>query len=94
MAEKDILAGALKLPLRKRAKLARDLLRSLDEGEDVDAESAWLEEIRRRMAEVETGAVKLEEWATVRNRITASLKRARGARVRARAPSRARQSRR
>lgn len=71
----DIFAGAMRLPTAQRVKLARELLQSLDGGSDVDAEAAWLEEIRRRMAEVDAGSVELKEWPTVRESIAAGLKR-------------------
>ena len=79
-SQEEIFANALKLPLTKRAKLAKELIRSLDDGgKDVDGETAWLEEIRRRITEVDAGTVEMREWPTVRDRIAASLKRSRSA---------------
>jgi hypothetical protein len=70
-SEKDIFAGAMALPVEKRARLAHELLASLDEGEDEDAGAAeaWLEEIDRRAREVEEGTATLEEWSAVRDRL-------------------------
>jgi hypothetical protein len=65
-SEKDIFAAALGLPVEKRARLARELIASLDEGEDAGAADAWLEEIDRRAREVEDGTARLEEWSAVR----------------------------
>jgi len=36
------------LPVHDRALLAQHLIASIDPGEDVDAEAAWLEEAERR----------------------------------------------
>ena len=36
------------LPTQERALLAQHLIASIDPGEDVDAEAAWLEEAERR----------------------------------------------
>jgi putative addiction module component (TIGR02574 family) len=69
-SEKDIFAGAMALPVEKRARLAHELLASLDESADADAAEAWLAEIDRRAREVEEGTAKLEEWSTVRDRLT------------------------
>lgn len=50
----------LMLPPESRASLAAALIESLDEGVDADAESTWIEEVRRRDAEIRTGTVKLK----------------------------------
>jgi hypothetical protein len=68
-SEKDIFAGAMALPVETRARLAHELLASLDEGEDAGAAEAWLEEIDRRAREVEDGTASLEEWSAVRDRL-------------------------
>ena len=49
--------AAAALPLADRAELARFLLGSLDEGEDVDARAEWLALAERRMADVRAGKV-------------------------------------
>lgn len=43
------------LPLESRAWLAQTLLHSLDHSADADASAEWLEEIRRRDAEISDG---------------------------------------
>ncbi len=57
------------LPPEERVRLAEELLATVQEV-DVDAEAAWEEEIRRRIAEIDSGAVKLvpadEVFAEVR----------------------------
>lgn len=55
----ELSARARSLPPQDRARLVEDLLDSLQEGEDVDAQAAWDEEIRRRVAEIEAGSVTL-----------------------------------
>lgn len=39
---------ARRLSVQERALLAQNLIASIDPGEDVDAEAAWLEEAERR----------------------------------------------
>jgi putative addiction module component (TIGR02574 family) len=55
----DVLKDALALPLETRAALIGSLMDSLDTEVDEDAEEAWREEIRRRLAEIDNGATKL-----------------------------------
>ena len=52
-------AELLSLPEEERAKLALELLSSLDGPQDTDVTEAWDEEILRRLAEIDTGAVEL-----------------------------------
>ncbi len=61
-------ANALSLPTQERARLAHDLIVSLDEAEDPGAAEAWLAEIERRAREVESGSVSLHDWPAVRAR--------------------------
>jgi putative addiction module component (TIGR02574 family) len=67
----DLLTAALDLPIRERARLARELLRSLDVGDDPVAAEAWTDELRRRLEEVKGAAVELEDWNDVRARLAA-----------------------
>ena len=69
MSDQDILATALALPAPERARLAHELLVSLDEAEDPNAAEAWLAEIGRRAREVDEGSAVLEEWSVVRDRL-------------------------
>ncbi len=50
----------LTLPVDSRASLAQALIKSLDDSVDVNAKSLWLEEIRRRDAEIRSGTAKLK----------------------------------
>ncbi|MGH7551810.1 MAG: addiction module protein [Longimicrobiales bacterium] len=64
-------ADALRLPIHERARLAEQLIASLDE--DSEIEAAWAEEIERRMEEVRAGKVELldadQVLAKLRNRL-------------------------
>ena len=62
----EILSTALRLPDKDRADLAASLIESLDEPFDSDAQIAWAEEIRRRLAELDSGAVKAVAWDEAR----------------------------
>lgn len=55
MAATDMLPKILMLPVEDRAKLALELLRSLDGEPESGAAEAWDEEIERRGAEVDNG---------------------------------------
>jgi len=55
VAATDILAQILRLPAEERAKLAQELLRSLDAEPESGVAEAWDAEIERRGAEVESG---------------------------------------
>jgi putative addiction module component (TIGR02574 family) len=67
-----MLSELLRLPASERARLALELIRSLDEGPESDAAAAWDVEIERRGAEVDAGTAEtmtLEEYrAHVRRR--------------------------
>lgn len=67
----DILTDALKLPAEARAALAGSLLESLDTEVDEDVEATWAAEVSRRVAELDSGAVKTIPWAEVRRRLAA-----------------------
>lgn len=64
-------ALALELSASERAALAQRLLASLDE--DAEIEEAWATEVERRLAEVESGAVKVIPLEEALAQIRASL---------------------
>jgi hypothetical protein len=73
----DILADILRLPAEERARLALELIRSLDGESDADAMQAWDAEIRRRGDEVDglssAETMTLDEYrAHIRRRRAAS----------------------
>jgi putative addiction module component (TIGR02574 family) len=70
----EILKEALALPAEARAALADSLWDSLNQETDPGAEEAWREEIRRRVAELDSGAVRAVPWSEARARLLAKLK--------------------
>lgn len=60
-----ILEEALALSESDRASLAASLLESLDPGSDADVDTAWAEEIARRLDSIDRGEVTLIPWDTV-----------------------------
>lgn len=79
MAAPDVLTEILRLPPEQRARIALELIRSLDGQPDADAAAAWEAEIERRGAEVDAGTAEtmsLEEYrAHVRSRRAARARR-------------------
>lgn len=66
--------SVMKLPIAERVALADQLMRALDEEPLTDAEmdataELWAPEIRRRLAELESGAVQGIPWEEVDARI-------------------------
>lgn len=55
----ELSARAKTLPPEDRARLAAELLDSLEQDPDTEFDSAWDREIARRVAEVESGAAEL-----------------------------------
>lgn len=56
----DVLAAALELPIDERARIAHELIRSLDIAEsDSGAESAWTAELSQRLADIREGTATL-----------------------------------
>lgn len=67
-----IASAALMLPPEERARLAERLLASLDV--DPDIETAWREEVRRRVKEWEEGLVEEISLEEAREQIRARLR--------------------
>jgi putative addiction module component (TIGR02574 family) len=65
----EILKKALELPPEARAAIAGSLLDSLDRTMDDEAESAWENEILRRLKDLDDGSVNLVPWAEARRQI-------------------------
>lgn len=79
MSTDDLLAEALRLPRRERAKVAQELLSSLEESTD-DVAAAWAAELERRSREVANGRVQTVPWETVREGILKDLEQRRARR--------------
>ena len=69
-AAKAILEATLKLDPGERARIAHELIVSLDDGPTEEGvEAAWEEELERRAGEIDSGAVKLEPWSKLRQEL-------------------------
>ena len=79
MSTDELLAQVLGLPRTERARVAEEVLSSLEEPDDQVAE-AWASELRRRSRDVAEGRVEAVDWATARAEILRELERRRAAR--------------
>lgn len=66
---KQLYDNALQLPDSERSELAAWLIESLDPEVDRDVESAWDVEIKRRIDELDSGAVTAVPWPEARRMI-------------------------
>lgn len=69
----ELLKKALSLPVAERADLAGSLIESLDDAQDEAVAAAWDEEVARRMAEIDSGAVKPVSLEEARRRLLSAL---------------------
>ena len=65
----ELFRRASDLPESDRALLAGLLIESLDAEQDDDVEQAWLAEVERRVAELESGSVQTVPWEEVKARL-------------------------
>jgi putative addiction module component (TIGR02574 family) len=73
---RDVLDQALGLPLKQRARVAQELIASLDEDQPDDPAAvaeAWDEEIARRVEELRSGRVKAVPWSAVKKQMNRSI---------------------
>ena len=75
MNPNHLLAEALQLSAEERAALAGQLIESLDQGIDDDAEAEWSVEIQRRLQRLDDGLARTIPWAEARRRILAAADR-------------------
>lgn len=80
MSTEELLAQALQLPRPERARVAEELLASLEETDEAVAE-AWAEELDRRSRELDEGTVSPIPWERVRDDLRAELAERRANRV-------------
>ena len=59
MDTKHIESEALRLPAKDRARLALELIESLEELTEIEVESAWLAEAARRALQLDAGSAEL-----------------------------------
>jgi putative addiction module component (TIGR02574 family) len=69
MDAKQLLEEALLLPSEARAALAGELIQSLEDQVDDNAEEAWSKEIRRRLDQLDAGTATTISWREARRRI-------------------------
>ena len=74
MSIDELTTEALKLSAAARARLARDLLASLDALPAAEVEQLWLEEAARRDAELDLGTARLQPADEVLARARARLR--------------------
>ncbi|XOV78276.1 MAG: addiction module protein [Aestuariibacter sp.] len=67
-------AQILTLPESERAKLAHDLIASLDASNEAGVSSEWEKEINKRVAQIDSGSAKLVDRDTFRKRMELRLK--------------------
>jgi putative addiction module component (TIGR02574 family) len=72
-----LLEQALLLSVEEREALADSLISNLDGKVDEGVRAAWEAEIGKRVAELDSGAVKAVSWKEVRRRSLAKLPHAR-----------------
>jgi len=66
---KDLYEKAMSLSDEERVELVGLLLETLEVGDDRGVEAAWLKEIEKRVAELDSGAAESIPWTEVRARV-------------------------
>ena len=72
MSTEEILAQALRLPRAERARLAEEVLSSLEDP-DEQAAAAWARELERRSNYIAEGRVQPVDWETARDQVLKEL---------------------
>jgi len=80
MSTDELLAEALRLTRVDRARVAEELLSSLEEPDD-EVAAAWATELERRSREVAEGRVQPVSWSTARTEILKELEHRRASRT-------------
>lgn len=70
----EVLQQALQLPIEERARIAAELLASVDGAPDPDAAAAWATEIERRARRALAGQSTGTDWDVVKKRVEDSLR--------------------
>jgi putative addiction module component (TIGR02574 family) len=66
---KELYEKAMSLSDEERVELVGLLLETLEVGDERGVEAAWLKEIEKRVAELDSGAAKSIPWTQVRARV-------------------------
>ncbi len=80
MSADKLVAEALRLPRHERARVAEELLSSLEESSD-EVAAAWATELERRSLDVAEGRVQTVAWETARMAILNELEERRAGRT-------------
>ncbi len=80
MSTDELLAEVLQLSRHERARVAEELLSSLEEVDD-EVAAAWAEELLRRSREIAEGGVQTIAWETARADILKELEQRRAGRA-------------
>jgi putative addiction module component (TIGR02574 family) len=72
-AAEQVLQAALALPEDERWELLEALLAAQEQPGELPFDRAWLGEIQRRSAEIDSGSVELTPWTVVRERVRQRL---------------------
>lgn len=78
MSSDELRSLVLALSRDERARLAEELIRSLDNETDTAVDALWVNEIVRRAREVADGTVEAVDWDVARERIARRLRERRG----------------
>ncbi|MEO5727026.1 MAG: addiction module protein [Byssovorax sp.] len=81
MSTDELLAQVLSLPRQDRARVAEELLSSLEEADEQEVVAAWAPELQRRSRDVADGKVQTIDWNTSRAEILTELGERRARRV-------------
>ncbi len=71
----SLLDTALRLPREDRARLASELIASLDGEPDTGVDAAWDAEVQHRVRQVDSGEAQLIDGETVKAEVSKALKR-------------------
>ena len=80
MSADKLLAEALRLPRCERARVAEELLSSLEDP-DEEVAAAWAHELEKRSREIAEGRVQTVDWETAREQILKELEQRRAGRA-------------
>ncbi len=73
-ATDSLLEATLKLPEKERARVAKELIASLDDHWEEGVEEAWAAEVERRRLAVAQGRERLVPWEQVKDEARTALK--------------------
>lgn len=70
----EVLKPALKLKRAERARVAAELIASLEGPEEKNHKDAWAAELAKRIRDVRKNQIQLEDWTSVRTEIAKALR--------------------